>query len=189
MKRGVTSTLAEAGDAHPGTRPRASNAEQLVSRTSGAVSTLLGWILVFAVAVNFANVFARYVLDNAMLGAEEVQVFSMVWLTFLGAAVMAWRDEHLRMDVLALRLPRRVRLMLVHLETVLLAALSLFMLYQSGAFTLQMFQLGRNSDAMQVPMAIPHSALVVGFALLSCLAVLRLLGIRRAADPDTTEST
>lgn len=163
-----------AGEAEPAPRAPAAWLEN----AHDAVSALLGWLLLFAVCVNFANVFARYFLDRAMLGAEELQVFAMVWMTFVGAAVVALRGEHLQMDILAQRLPPRLRIVLGHAQTLLLAALSLFMLYQSGQFTLQMMELGRDSDAMRVPMAIPHSGLVVGFALLSGVAVLRLLGVR-----------
>ena len=37
--------------------------------------------------LNFANVVGRYVFDYAFLGAEEAQIYIMVWMAFLGAAV------------------------------------------------------------------------------------------------------
>jgi len=137
---------------------------------------LLGASLIAAVCLNFANMLARYFLDSAILGAEEVQVFIMVWIAFIGTAVVGWRGEHLRMDVVAQRLPASLRTALHWAEAILLVLLAGFMLYQSTVFTLEMVQLGRNSDALGVPMAIPHTGLVIGFGLLTLAALLRLAG-------------
>lgn len=158
-----------------------SSAGRLAARAQHGLQLVLGWVLLFAVLVNLANVIARYFLDRAILGAEEIQVFAMVWITFVGAAVVACRDEHLRMDVLLERTPLRLRRVVTGLEALLLATVALFMLVQSARFTWQMVEFGRNSDALGVPMVIPHSGVVLGFALLSCLATLRLLRILPAA--------
>lgn len=159
-----------------------SPARTAVAHAQHALELALGWLLLFAVLVNIANVVARYFLDRAMLGAEELQVFAMVWITFVGAAVVACRDDHLRMDVVLQRFSPRVRGVLGRAEALLLAAIAIFMLVQSARFTWQMVELGRESDALQAPMAIPHSGVVIGFALLSCLATLRLLRVIPAAD-------
>jgi TRAP-type transport system small permease protein len=138
----------------------------------------LGWLVIGAVVLNLANVLSRYLLARAILGAEELQVFVMVWVAFVGAAVVAWRGEHLRMDVLAQRFPGPLRTLQHAAEAVLLVVLAAFMLWQSWRFTAQMVQLDRRSDALGWPMALPHLALVTGFALLAVVAVLALAGIQ-----------
>jgi TRAP-type C4-dicarboxylate transport system permease small subunit len=40
-----------------------------------------------------------------LLGSDEIQVFIMVAMTFLGAAVVTRRNEHLRMDVFVKFMP------------------------------------------------------------------------------------
>lgn len=177
----MESQVAPRADAAATEAPFVPDAARLVSRAQHALELWLGWLLLFAVLVNVGNVVSRYFLDRAILGAEEVQVFAMVWITFIGAAVVACRDGHLRMDVVLQRLPPGVRKLQAQLEALLLAAVAIFMLVQSARFTWQMVELGRNSDALQVPMVIPHSGVVLGFALLSCLATLRLLRILPAA--------
>jgi TRAP-type C4-dicarboxylate transport system permease small subunit len=169
-----------------GTRPEAESRPLTghVSTGAGWLSGLLGWTLISAVLLNLANVISRYAFDTAVVGAEEVQVFTMVWIAFVGCAVVAWREEHLRMDVCVGYLPAWARSALKGLEALLLLLLSGFMLYQSFLFTLQMIQVGRNSDALGVPMAVPHSGVVAGFALLTVVALLQLLRVRRPAETD-----
>jgi TRAP-type C4-dicarboxylate transport system permease small subunit len=149
-----------------------------MTRASNVTATLLGCLLIAAVFVNCANVVSRYVFSRAILGAEEIQVFILVWVTFVGVAGVAWRGEHLRMDVLVQRIPKGVQIALERTEALLVAGLALFMLYQSWHFTTLMINLNRNSDALGIPMAVPHIGLVTGFLLLSMVAILRLAGIR-----------
>jgi TRAP-type C4-dicarboxylate transport system permease small subunit len=70
-------------------------------------------------------------------------------------------------------------------EALLVAGLALLMLYQSWHFTALMINFGRNSDALGIPMAIPHIGLVTGFLLLSVISVLRLAGLGGERKEDT----
>lgn len=161
-----------------------SKRENLVRWASSLARTLslfLAVLLLAAVGLNFVNVLSRYVFSRAIVGAEEIQVFLLVWIAFVGAAVVAWRGDHLRMDVLLHRLPSSWQKRIAGVEAVLVAALSVFMLYQSALFTLQMLRLDRTSDALQLPMTIPHAGVVLGFALLAAVALLRLAGLRPTA--------
>ena len=47
----------------------------------------------------------RYLFGLSFLGSDEVQIFIMIGMTFLGAVVVSRRNMHLRMDVLVRYLP------------------------------------------------------------------------------------
>ena len=55
----------------------------------------------------FAFIVGRYLFGLSLLGSDEVQVFIMVAMTFLGAVVVTRRNLHLRMDVLVRFMPGR----------------------------------------------------------------------------------
>lgn len=167
----------------PADRWRGPAAMRLTS-AANIVNTLLGCLLIAAVFINCANVVSRYVFSRAILGAEEIQVFILVWITFVGIAGVAWQGDHLRMDVLVQRLPTGLRAALDRVEALLMVVLSVFMLYQSWHFTELMISIGRNSDALGIPMAIPHIGLVTGFLLLSAVCLLRLVGMRGVRQGD-----
>ena len=85
---------------------------------------MLALAFILAVLLNFSNVVGRYVFGISLLGSDEVQVFIMVGMTFLGAVVVTRRNQHLRMDVLVQFMPAPIRLALRIAEQLLLAALA-----------------------------------------------------------------
>jgi C4-dicarboxylate transporter DctQ subunit len=132
-----------------------------------------------AVLLNFTNVIGRYLLGLSLLGSDEVQVFVMVGMTFLGAAIVTRRDQHLRMDVLVRFLPVPLQQLLRIAEQALLIVLAGFVLTQSYFYASQMLRIGRTSDMAGVPMWIPHSTVALGFCLILIVAVWRLLHAAR----------
>jgi TRAP-type transport system small permease protein len=140
---------------------------------------VLALAFIFAVCLNFANVVGRYGFGRSIDGADELQVYIMVWMAFAGAAVVSWRRSHLRMDVLVRFLPSRIQVFLRVFEAILLMAMAGFALWQSWSYTAQMLALGRKSDVAAIPMWIPHSAVVVGFGLMALIAVWQALTLRR----------
>jgi len=140
-----------------------------------AIERVLALAFIFAVCLNFANVIGRYVVGRSITGADEVQIYIMVWMAFLGAAVVSWRRNHLRMDVLVRFLPEAMRRGLRFLEIGLVAVLAGFTVVQSARYTWQMAALGRTSDIGGIPMWIPHSAVVLGFGLIAVVSLLEIL--------------
>jgi len=160
--------------------------DRILDIATRAIERVLALAFMAAVALNFANVGGRYVIGSSILGADEVQIYIMVWMTFLGAAVVTWRNQHLRMDVLVQLLPRPVRAMLRVAELALLATLAGFVLVQSSLYAQQMFRLGRTSDMAGVPMWIPHGAVAIGFGLMALIALWRgVEAVRRRGRAET----
>jgi TRAP-type C4-dicarboxylate transport system permease small subunit len=158
--------------------------DRTLDRFVRIIELVLALAFIVAVLLNFTNVVGRYLFGLSLLGSDEVQVFVMVAMTFLGAVVVTRRNEHLRMDVLVRFMPEPVRLLLRIAEQVLLILLSGFVLSQSYFYAVQMLRIGRTSDMAGVPMWIPHGAVALGFALILPLACWRLATVitRREAE-------
>jgi TRAP-type C4-dicarboxylate transport system permease small subunit len=150
---------------------------RILDRLTGWIERLLAYAFIAAVALNFINVVGRYGLGSTILSADELQIFIMVFMTFLGAAVVAWRNQHLRMDVLVNALPLPIRRLVKIAELVAIVILAAFVLWNSTYYAKQMFNIGRVSDMAQVPMWIPHGAVAAGFGLMALIACLRLVEI------------
>ena len=148
--------------------------DKALDRVARAIELVLAVAFILAVLLNFANVFGRYLFDFSLLGSDELQVFVMVAMTFLGAVVVTRRNAHLRMDVLVNLMPAAVRLALRIAEQLLLIVLAGFVVWQSYFYASQMFRLGRTSDMAGVPMWIPHGFVTVGFALILLIAAWRV---------------
>jgi len=148
-----------------------------------ALERLLGAALIVAVLYNFVNVVGRYVFGQTFLSADEVQIYIMVYIAFLGAAVATWRRMHLRMDVLVHRLPRGVQAALGATELGLVVVLAGFVLYVSSGYVKQMAGLDARSQNAGIPMWIPHSAILLGFGLIALLSILQIVQLFKKGDP------
>jgi TRAP-type C4-dicarboxylate transport system permease small subunit len=144
-----------------------------MNRLMAAIERVLALAFIGAVCLNFANVVGRYGFGRSIAGADEIQIYIMVFMAFIGAAVVSWRRQHLRMDVLVRFIPTKMQSILKILELALLAAVAGFTLVQSWRYNAQMFALGRISDVGGIPMWIPHGAVTLGFALILVLALTR----------------
>ena len=148
--------------------------DKAFDRIARVIELVLALAFILAVLLNFTNVVGRYLFGVSLLGSDEVQVFIMVGMTFLGAVVVTRRNQHLRMDVLVQFMPAAVRLALRIAEQLLLIALAGFVLSQSYFYAAQMLRIGRTSDMAGVPMWIPHGTVALGFALILLIAAWRL---------------
>src|ERR1700750_1481830 len=98
--------------------------DKALDRLARVIGVVLALAFLVAVLLNFTNVVGRYLFGLSLLGSDEVQVFIMVAMTFLGAAVVTQRNAHLRMDVLVRFFPPFVRLLLRILEQLVLIGLA-----------------------------------------------------------------
>lgn len=149
--------------------------DKAFDRVARIIELALALAFILAVLLNFANVLGRYVLGYSLLGTDEVEIFIMVAMTFVGAAVVSRRNMHLRMDVLLDLMSQPVRLLLRLIELLLLIVLSGFVLAQSALYAQRMFSIGRTSDMAGVPMWIPHGMVTLGFGLLLIVSLWRLV--------------
>jgi C4-dicarboxylate transporter DctQ subunit len=155
------------------TRPQVRVSRSFTETLFRAIELVLALALIGAVLLNFSNVIGRYLLDRSLLGAEEVQTYLLVAVTFVGAAVVAWRGRELRMDVLANLLPPGARRAATVAEMLVMAACCGFTGWQSAAYAFQMAALGVRSEGADIPMWLPHGVVAVGLCMVAVIAVRR----------------
>lgn len=135
--------------------------------------TGLGLVLIAMVALSFWNVFSRYVLGAAILWADEVLVFAMIGLAWLGAIICAWRDVVIRMDILVDALPPLLRGVLCLIQFGLVAAICFWAAWLSWGYVARLFRFGMTSDAAEVPLWIVHGAITLSLFAMALIALMR----------------
>jgi TRAP-type C4-dicarboxylate transport system permease small subunit len=160
---------------------------RILDRVMKWIERTLAYGFIAAVSLNFINVVGRYGFGVTILSADEIQIFIMVFMAFLGAAVVAWNDRHLRMDVIVNALPMPVRQAVRMLELIVVAILAGFVLWNSSYYVKQMFVFGRVSDMAGVPMWIPHGAVALGFGLIALIMCLRIIELVTGRPADSRE--
>ena len=99
------------------------------------IRVLTGALLGALVLVMIAQVFFRYVLNSSLTWSEEVAVFLMIWVVFLGSAILVRRWEHVQIPTLVESMPDRPRIAFVILARVAsIAFIALLIWYGMEAF-------------------------------------------------------
>jgi TRAP-type C4-dicarboxylate transport system permease small subunit len=153
-----------------------------------AIRAVLGILILAGVALNFANVVGRYVFFAPIIWAEEVLVFIMVWCVMLGATLVTWENQHLRMDAVHHLTPPRVRRWLNLVGTLAFLLVAAFVLVQSLRVFLLATGTGQRSVVADVPMVIPFAAIPLSFAIIVGMLVWRFRRFARGDEEDGEES-
>lgn len=130
-----------------------------------AVRLVLGLLLLAMVLLNVVNALSRYLLGQAIAGSDELLVFGMVWLVFLGIAFVTADRRQLSFDVIRQRLPDRAQAIVQLVGDLITVGLLGFVTLQSLQVVERLARLDQWSMAAAVPTYVPHSAILVGLGL------------------------
>ncbi len=136
-----------------------------------AVRMLIGMVLIGLVLLNVLNAVAR-ATGNVVIGVDEVLVFGMIWMVMIGMMLVTADRSHIALEILTTRIGVRPRYVLsIVIHTVMVGACG-YAAWQSFGFIKRIVASGQTSMALGMPMVIPHSALLVGFAGTALIAAL-----------------
>jgi TRAP-type C4-dicarboxylate transport system permease small subunit len=143
-------------------------------------SLMAGSLLLAAIAINLANVIGRYVFAAPVFWAEEVLSFMMIWSVYIGAGSLSYLGTHLTMDLVAAKMTSRYRAFLGLLTVILTVTCSAFVVTQTSRILALYMRTGEASMAARVPLVYAHSAVLVGFALMGLVALIRVRAYLRS---------
>ena len=102
---------------------------------SWAETTFVGGALAFASLLLFVNVLLRYWFLAPIAWAEELSLYVMVWIVFVGSSVAIRTRGHIAIDLLPLVLsPVGRRRLAIFIALTVLAFLAVFFLLQPPAY-------------------------------------------------------
>lgn len=143
------------------------------------VRVLVGAALFVIVVATLAQIFFRYVLSQPLIWSEEFSRLLLVWLTFLGAAAVAWDGRHLNVDVFYARLGPRWRTLVRAMNAVIAVAFLAIVAYSS--VRLVRIENMQRLGSMDLPAGIVRLAATVGCTLMIAGIGLRIV-YRRPAE-------
>lgn len=100
---------------------------------SGAAGA--GALIVFIMLVTSADVLMRKFLLMPIKGSVEVTEYTLIWITFLGAAWVLKEEGHVKVDVLLTSLKPRGQALLNAATSSIMAAICLFLTVFGGIVT------------------------------------------------------
>ncbi|MGP1395050.1 MAG: TRAP transporter small permease [Inquilinaceae bacterium] len=161
-----------------------------VAGTVGSVAEwVLGLVLIGAVLVNVVNASGRYLFSVAFTGADELMVFTMIFVVMTGAVLALAGRRHINISLIPSYAKGRTRHALHIVYDVVALGVASYVTYASWSFVTRIGALGTKSMTLGIPMTVPHSAILLGFAAMTLVAAASLVQSIRAliADGATLE--
>jgi TRAP-type C4-dicarboxylate transport system permease small subunit len=138
-------------------------ADRLLSR---AEEVFVGAALAFSAILLFVNVLLRYWFLAPISWAEELSLYLVVWIVFVGASVATRARGHIAIDLLALALSAANRRRLSLGAGVLVLVFLAFFTYYSAGHTARIHDSGQLTPVMLAPMWLAYLAMPAGGALM-----------------------
>lgn len=151
-----------------------------VDRLAQGVLALLGLMLLAMVALSVWNVISRYVFSTSLLWADEIAVFGMIVMGWLGAIVVTWRRMDIRMSVVSDLLPEGTQRWVMVVQQLTTIFLCGWVAWLSWGYVARLLKFGMTSDGARIPIWSVHICITVSLAFMSLFALVRLLQTLRA---------
>jgi C4-dicarboxylate transporter DctQ subunit len=130
---------------------------------------IIGALMLFALVIEVANVVARYVLRAPFIWAEEILVFVMIWIIFIGIILVSGNQAHLKMDLVAAAFPDRFSRPIALAGELVTFVVCVIMAYASSQVLITLGSYGQRSVVAEIPMVIPHVAVPLSFVVIGLL--------------------
>ena len=154
-----------------GTAVRAVRAVNDVLATTTKTAVVVG-VVVMLVSLA-AQVVMRYVFGQALSWSEELALLLFTWVVLLMTALGVREGYHVRMDLVAEHLPRRVAAVLAHAIQAGVIVVGVFLVRHGWRYFVE--TRGSVSAAVAYPIELLHLAAPVTGVLITLFALERLL--------------
>lgn len=154
---------------------------EVVSNRFDSVLKIFDWVaqwlamaLVAVIAIAMIlQVFFRYVINSSLSWSEELSVWSLVWLVFIGSVVLIRNWEHIHIPTFVNWLPLKLRPYVI----IIAKGLSLTFLVTMTVLGFQMILFGFHADAPVLHLSTKWAKLSIpaGGAIMSLFALSVLL--------------
>ena len=166
------------------TQARPALVDRLGDRLSQICLAIAAASLLTIVAINGANVLARYLFISPFSWAEELMLFLMILSVFSGAVAVTWRNIHIRIDTFVELASPPLRKAVLAIGALVSIATILTIVYASAHIVNVLHTLDQRSDALDLPSWIPQSFLTIGLAIIALMIAVRtVLALTRSEPP------
>lgn len=114
-----------------------------------------------------AQVFLRYVFHSSLSWSEELSRICFIWTIYVGAALAAKRQQHVRVTALFLVLPKPLQTALWVLVDVIWMVFNLVFAWQGVLFVKHSFQFREVTPTLEWVAAYIYMIIPLGFLLMT----------------------
>ncbi len=126
---------------------------------------VLSYGVLIMAANSIANVIGRFIFGQSIYFSMELNAFLMVLITFIGLGYAARQGRHIRMSAIYDELPDTGRKALMITISLVTAALMFILAYYSVSYVHRLFELGKVTPSLRVPLWITYLWVPIGFVI------------------------
>lgn len=156
---------------------------QMISK---AIRKFLNFTIVFCLAAMsilvFTNVVLRYVFNSGITWSEEMARFLFIWMTFLGGIAALKDNEHLGVDILIKKLPRRLK-KLAYILGNLIMLWTMYLVFV-GSWKMTELNMDSKAPATGLPLAFIYG---IGVVVGVCMGAIILINLYRVIFNKTSD--
>jgi TRAP-type C4-dicarboxylate transport system permease small subunit len=149
-----------------------------LAETLHRIPIIIGTALMLCICIVVsANVVARYVFNYGLIWSDEIARFSLIWITFLGTAVLVRQGQHIAIDVFESKMSAGMKRFSYYLTQIIVMAVAIILIWQG---TIQVGrQFGQISPGIQVRVGLVYTVIpLTGYYLLA-YSIINILGYRK----------
>ncbi len=151
----------------------------------GIAFNTAGILILFITFSVGLNVVMRYFFNRPLKGVDELCEYSLVYIAFLGAAMVLKKNKHVILDLLVSRLELRSAALLNTITSIVCLVICLILTWYGATVTLKYFQTGvlGSTTELGIPSAATFIIIPIGSFLLAiqfCRRTYGFAALRRA---------
>lgn len=136
-----------------------------LSLISGYIS---GWVIFAMMTLVTVAVFARRVIGQPLIFGDEYSAYMMVFCVFFGGAYTLQQDAHIRVDVVAIRLKPRLRILLRAVTSCFSLIYGGVLTWKTAKLVIYYKQIGHEAlSVLETPTWIPAMTIPIGLMILT----------------------
>ena len=131
------------------------------------------FLLLCIVTLTSINVVARYIFNYGLVWSDELVRYSLLWITFIGSAVLVRYKQHLAIDIFEKTMPHRVRAVAYYFTHVIILCVAVIFIWQGTGQALR--QASQVSPGTGIPVGIVYIIIPISGVYMVCYATYNMV--------------
>lgn len=134
---------------------------------------IAGFLFFLTICIVVVNVFTRYLFNYVIPWGEEVATSMFVYTVFIGAAWCLRTRQHVGVDLLVNKLPKKGRSVVHIITDALIVVLNSYITYLSYQFIVS--SKIKTMPVLKISSVWLNSALIIGFGLMTIYGIINVI--------------
>lgn len=130
------------------------------------------------------QVIARYIFFTSISWIEEFSRIVFIWFIYLSMSWIIVQGRHIRVNAIDLILPPALSRFVILTADVIWLAFNILMTYYGYLFVLSELEVYSETTILQIPEALVHSIIPIGFGLMSLRLIQHMIRVYVHGGPE-----